>query len=130
MHGTTTNRPCVLVVDDDLDIRDALSDFLEDRGFDVTTAVDGAEALRLLGDGTVRPSLLLLDLMMPRVDGYEVVERLRRDDALAGLQVAVISASHGIDRARLGDDVHVIRKPIHLPALISTIEGLQRTGGR
>ena len=59
----------VLVVDDDLDIREALAQILEDRGFEVITAANGQEALALLRSLKVCPALILLDLMMPIMDG-------------------------------------------------------------
>jgi DNA-binding response OmpR family regulator len=68
--------PRVLVVDDEPMVREVLSRYLSREGFDVTTAADGEEALARLGDA--EPDLVLLDLMLPRVDGYEVFRRLRQ----------------------------------------------------
>src|SRR5437764_1502214 len=72
----------VLVVDDDFDIREALSDVLAPEGYSVLTAADGGEALERLRGG-VRPAVMLLDLMMPRVSGVEVIDALRKDESLS-----------------------------------------------
>ncbi len=65
----------LLVIDDDPDIRDVLSVFLQGEGFEVITAVDGSEGLELIRAET--PDLIVLDLMMPRVDGFGVCNTLR-----------------------------------------------------
>src|SRR5689334_12220239 len=96
-----SKRP-ILIVDDDLDVREALAETLEDRGFNVVTAENGHDALRLLRTTNVRPSVILLDLMMPIMDGYTFLEEQRKDPALA-IPVAIITAAHGVDRSRAGD---------------------------
>ena len=85
-------RKSVLIVDDDPDIRDVLADTLESKGFDVVTAANGADALTVLCDTGVRPSVILLDLMMPVMDGYGFLERWRRDPALASIPIAIDEA--------------------------------------
>src|SRR3954463_14780778 len=74
-------RSVVLVVDDDFDIREAMTDVLASEGYSVLTAADGSEALETLRGG-IRPAVMLLDLMMPRVSGVEVIDALRKDDRL------------------------------------------------
>jgi CheY-like chemotaxis protein len=120
-------RP-VLIVDDDADIRDALSDTLEDHGYQVVTAVNGQDALRRLRDIEVAPSVILLDLMMPVMDGYGFLAERERDPELAEIPVAVITAGHGVDRARLGETLPVIPKPIKLPQLLELLGRLQTDG--
>lgn len=124
--ATAVQRPAILVVDDDDDIREALAELLEDRGYAVTTAVDGEHALRLLRGGGVLPSLVLLDLMMPVLDGYGFLDEQRKDERLRELPVAIITASHGVDRDRIGDVVPVLRKPISLPVLLAAVERLRQ----
>jgi CheY-like chemotaxis protein len=121
------NHP-ILIIDDDLDIRDALSDTLEDQGYRVFTAANGHDALRLLRDGGVAPSMILLDLMMPVMDGYAFLDERRRDPALAAIPVAVITAGNRVDPARLGGPVPVIPKPIELPRLVAVMEQLGAGG--
>ncbi|MEM1418732.1 MAG: response regulator, partial [Myxococcota bacterium] len=80
----------VLVVDDDEAVREVLERALTKEGYEVRTASNGEEALERLAEN--RPGLLLLDLMMPKVDGFEVLERLREDAALRSLPVLCFTA--------------------------------------
>jgi CheY-like chemotaxis protein len=126
---TSCTTGLILIVDDDLDIREALSETLEDRGFQVVTAANGLEALKLLETMVVPPSVILLDLMMPVLDGYGFLAERRRHPELAAIPVAVITAGHGIDRARLGDSSLVVSKPINIPKLFDLLERLQSARG-
>jgi len=109
----------VLVVDDDFDIREALSDVLASEGYSVLTAADGGEALERLRGG-VRPAVMLLDLMMPRVAGVEVIDALRKDESLSKIPVVVCSANRGYGPDDLG--VHdVLRKPVSVEELLEAV---------
>ncbi|TMA22235.1 MAG: response regulator [Deltaproteobacteria bacterium] len=109
----------VLVVDDDFDIREALSDVLASEGYRVLTAADGGEALDRLRGG-VRPDVMLLDLMMPRVSGVEVIDALRKDESLSKIPVVVCSANRGYGPDDLG--VHdVLRKPVSVEELLEAV---------
>ena len=109
----------VLVVDDDFDIREALSDVLASEGYSVLTAADGGEALERLRGG-VRPDVVLLDLMMPRVSGVEVIDALRKDESLREIPVVVCSANRGYGPDDLG--VHgVLRKPVSVEDLLQAV---------
>ena len=114
--------PRVLVVDDDLDVREALVDALEDQGWIVCRAANGVEALQVLRAEAALPDVILLDLMMPIMDGYGFVDAQRKDQRLASIPVVVVTASRGIDRARLGESISVVAKPIRLPHLMSALE--------
>ena len=83
----------VLVVDDDTDVRESMADILRIEGLEAVVARDGGEALHLLQTRGDKPSLILLDLMMPRMSGWELLERLGEDRALASIPVCVVSAS-------------------------------------
>ncbi len=109
------DRSPVLVVDDDPDIRDALREVLEAEGFVVVCAANGAEALAVLHAG-VLPRLVVLDLMMPVMNGWEVLAAVRADRALSDIPVAVISAALG--RAPPKDATCALSKPIDLDALL------------
>jgi CheY-like chemotaxis protein len=124
----TVATPPILLVDDDLDIREALTDTLEDRGFQVVSATNGLEALELLRSMAVRPSVILLDLMMPIMDGYGFLDAQRKDPKLAAIPVAIITAGHGVDRDRLGDSAPVVAKPIKVPHLVDLLRRLQARG--
>jgi CheY-like chemotaxis protein len=81
----------VLVVDDDPGIRETLTAILEDAGYTVATAVDGA-ALRAARD--LQPHVILLDIMMPVMDGVEVSQRLRADPATEDIPIIAMSAHY------------------------------------
>jgi CheY-like chemotaxis protein len=117
----------VLVVDDDLDIREALTDLLTDRGFQVMSAANGREALKLLRGLKDAPSVILLDLMMPIMDGYGFLEEHGRDSLLARIPVAIITAGHGVDLGRIDNAAPIVPKPINVPRLFRIIDGLCRS---
>ncbi len=80
----------ILLVDDDAALRDIYGEALKQNGFTVYTAVDGIEALDLAK--RYNPSLILLDLMMPRLDGHETLKQLKADESLKNIPVAIFSA--------------------------------------
>ena len=82
----------ILVVEDDDDIRDCIRDFLEDEGYAVATAAHGAQALEILGERE-QPCLMLVDLLMPVMDGVELINRVRETPHLASIPVVAISAA-------------------------------------
>jgi CheY-like chemotaxis protein len=108
----------VLVVEDDPDIREGVQMVLEEEGFLVITAANGAEAeqeLRKLCD----PCVVLLDLMMPVMNGWELLDHLARDGSLRrGLHVIVVSASPS---QLPSGPVACMRKPVHADQLIETV---------
>ena len=115
----------ILVADDDRNIRQGLVDLLESEGYSVTGASDGAEALRLVKRD--QPDLVLLDIMMPGMDGYTVCREIRRDDET--LPVIFISArSEEVDRVlglELGADDY-IQKPFGTREVIARIRAVMR----
>ncbi len=91
--------PRVLVVDDDAFIRRPLEMILREEGFDPSTAVDGEDCMMRLADQ--RPDLIILDVMMPGKDGFEVCRELQQDPELAAIPVILLSArGREQDRAR------------------------------
>jgi len=118
-------RSPVLIVDDDADVREALEELLVERGFAVITASNGAEALKLLRSMSAPPSIILLDLMMPVLDGYGFLAEQRRDPQLSGIPVAIITAGHAVDHARLGQSRPILSKPINVSQLMATLRGIQ-----
>jgi CheY-like chemotaxis protein len=117
----------ILVVDDDADQRAVLADFLSRRGYDVVVACDGQDALDLLSGG-LRPSLIVLDLTMPRMDGWCFLEHLR-GPVRSTVPVVVTSA---VARARppTGADA-CLEKPLDSAAFRSVVARLAgaRPGG-
>jgi len=107
----------VLVVEDDLDVRESLVEALGDAGYKVLAAVDGVEALEVLR-ATREVGLVLLDLMMPRKDGWQVVAELESDFELRNVPVCVISAV--VDRSP-PRAARQLQKPIRLDTLLATV---------
>jgi two-component system response regulator CpxR len=115
----TAGRKIVLLVEDDLAIRDVLQDQLEEEGHDVVPATNGRQAIEYLTlDASSHPDLIILDLMTPIVTGWQVLERLRGDPELARIPVIVVTATSG---DKPGGAMALLRKPFHLDALFDTV---------
>ena len=106
----------ILVVEDDPDILESVQDFLEQDGYLVLRASNGREALDVLARGAV-PSLILLDLLMPVMDGFELLAHLRSSSAHAAIPVVVVSASSTLAAP---EGVPLINKPFSLSTLLDT----------
>jgi phosphate regulon transcriptional regulator PhoB len=117
----------VLIVEDEPDIRDLLVFHLEGEGYQVTACRSGAEALRVARAGP--PDLVLLDLMLPEMDGLEVCRRLRQDPATQGLPIVMLTArGDEVDRVlglELGADDYVV-KPFSPRELVARIRAVLR----
>ena len=92
--------PLILCVDDEPDITELVHFHLTRAGFEVETAANGREAL--LAVGRRRPDLILLDLMLPDIDGFGVCEILRREPATAGIPVLMLTAWSTVDARKFG----------------------------
>ncbi len=117
----------VLLVEDDLEIRDVLQDLLEAEGYDVIPASHGRQALDYLigAPADALPDLVVLDLLIPLVDGAEVLATMKRTPNLAPIPVVVLSA---VARERpIGADAF-LPKPIPLQALFDTIRSFVGAG--
>ena len=108
----------ILIVDDEADIRDTLKDVFELEGWLVELAANGREALAMLA--RVTPAVIVLDLMMPVMDGYAFYAALQADPAYARLPV-LISTS---DASRAPAGPPVVKKPVDIDTLIATITRL------
>jgi len=115
-------RKKILAVDDEPNILLSLEYILEQEGYDVHVARDGEEALEVAGQ--VHPDLILLDVAMPRKDGYEVCRLLRQRDDLAGVRVLMLTAKgQPLERKKgleVGADVYVT-KPFSAEDLLEKI---------
>ena len=120
----------VLVVDDDDVIRQLITVNLELEGFEVIPAVDGQDALDKVKDA--QPDVVTLDVMMPRVDGWEAAERLRADPETAHIKVILLSAraqESDIQRGeRIGVDAY-LTKPFDPDELIDVVRRLAESSG-
>src|SRR6185436_3856974 len=119
----------ILVVDDEPDAVELIEFNLKAAGYEVVTAADGAEALKK--SRQVNPDLVLLDLMLPEVDGLEVCKLLRRDPATSGIPIIMVTAKAAeIDRVlglELGADDYVT-KPFSPRELVLRVKSLLRRG--
>jgi DNA-binding response OmpR family regulator len=120
-----TDAPLVLCADDDEDILSLVSLRLQRAGFQVATAADGEEAMQVAR--ARRPVLAVLDVMMPKRTGYEVLAELRGDEALRGMKVILLSArvqegdvARGMDA---GADAYLV-KPFKAQELVAKVEEL------
>jgi DNA-binding response OmpR family regulator len=118
----------ILIIDDDQDICDTVQIVLELRGYRVTTASNGEEGLRLLRNGE-RPGLILLDLMMPGMNGTQFREEQLRDSTLASIPVLVLSGDGRVAEKAAPLKAEGLVKPLHLETLLEKIRGLCPSDG-
>ena len=122
---TSSSLGRVLVVDDDAVIRQLITVNLELEGFEVAPAVDGQDCLDMVA--AFDPAVITLDIMMPRVDGWETASRLRADPRTAGIKVVLLSARAQEADLRRGDRIGVdayLTKPFDPDVLIATVRRL------
>lgn len=113
----------ILVIEDDPDLASALCDLLKISGYRTAHAVDGVDAIEMLA-GADLPDLILLDLMLPRLDGWGFRELQLADQRLSGIPVVVLSAVGEIVRPIKAD--HLLRKPVAPGTLLSAVERFRR----
>jgi len=120
----------VLVVDDDPYIRDVIAELLEDEGYAVARAANGAEALDILHHRPAPPCVILLDLMMPQMNGWEFRAAQRKDPAIAPIPVVTISAHADLlDVAAQLDAAGHLPKPLDIERLLTTVQQFCPAGG-
>jgi two-component system chemotaxis response regulator CheY len=113
----------ILVIEDDPDLASALCDLLNISGYRASHAIDGVAALEMLRSGEL-PDLILLDLMLPRLDGWGFREAQLADQRLRGIPVVVLSAVGEIVRPIKA--AHLLRKPVSPDVLLTSIERFRR----
>jgi len=116
--------PNILLIEDDSDLADVIVEVLRTEGYRVAYARDGKAALELLKEQEL-PDLILLDLMMPNMNGWEFREAQMRDARIAKIPVVVLSATG--ERARPIDAALVLRKPVTLETLLRAAQEFTRT---
>ena len=121
--GDSVNRFTVMVIDDSKTIRRTAEALLKKEGYQVVTAVDGFEALSMIVD--LQPDLIFMDVMMPRLDGYQTCALIKHHKVFKQTPVIMLSSKDGLfDRARgrvVGSD-HYITKPFTKEELLNAIE--------
>jgi CheY-like chemotaxis protein len=120
----------ILVVEDDRDIRESIAEVLIEVGYDVATASDGAAALDLVHKpGCPHPLLILLDLMMPVMSGWELRQKLLEDTELAAIPVVVLSGdAHAEEKAEELCAVEALGKPISRSKLLEVVNRFASPG--
>jgi CheY-like chemotaxis protein len=113
-----SGRPWILVVDDDSALRESAADALSDAGHEVRVAGDGGEALRLLYPRP--PGLVLLDLMMPSMDGWRFRAVQRSDQRIRAIPVVVMTAARDLD-SRPIEAASILLKPFRLDDLLAQV---------
>lgn len=114
----------ILVVEDDFDIQELLQNFLQEVGYDVTVANDGVEAISIFSSGEF--DLILLDIMLPKIDGFSVCEIIRRQSQIP---IIMLTALNGEEEQIKGLDLQVddyIIKPFSMPVLVRKIAAVLR----
>jgi CheY-like chemotaxis protein len=123
MVSVASEKRFVLIVDDDPDIRESLEAVLGIHGHPVATASDGGEAIDLLRREPAHPCLILLDLMMPGMNGFEFRAELDADPLLSEIPVVIITgAGVQLDEKSNTLRAQVLRKPFDLQALLDTVQ--------
>lgn len=126
------NQKQLLLVDDDPNLILLVKDYLEFRGYEVLTANNGVEAIDKLKDGNI-PHLIICDVMMPEMDGYTFVEKLREDSTTEWIPVVFLSAKgQSKDRIKglgIGGDVYMV-KPFEPEELVAQVEATLKQASR
>ena len=123
--ATPRKRPLVLVVEDDPALGDVMLTALKDDGLDAKLAHDGDEAMRDVDD--LAPSVMVLDLMMPKRDGFSVLRELRADGRITRLPVVVVTAIFGLSERMYATELGAadyVTKPFELDDLIARVRAL------
>jgi CheY-like chemotaxis protein len=119
----------VLIVDDEADVSEVLAFTLRREGFRVQTASEAAEALALAR--SERPDIVLLDVMMPGISGWEMLERMKADDATRDIPIVmctVLAEPRFIEKAAEQNAAGYIRKPFKPEAVVRTIKNILQAG--
>ena len=117
----------ILIADDNQNIRDALTYLLEDEGYELLLAKDGAETLRKVRD--LRPDILFLDIMMPEINGYDVCRSIKADPLLKDTYVIMLTAKGQVAEQERGKEVganEYIVKPFSPMEILAKVKSIFR----
>jgi CheY-like chemotaxis protein len=117
----------VLVVEDDADIRETVAELLVEEGYEVRSASSGLDALEWLRKGEAVPDVVLLDLMMPIMDGWTFYDHLQQEARWASLPIVVISADANVqEKAARLKPIACLRKPVGIDELLAVVARFRR----
>jgi CheY-like chemotaxis protein len=114
----------ILVAEDDVGLRDVVAEILQSSGYEVVPVDDGKQAIDYLTAAEEAPAAVLLDLMMPVVDGWDCLRLMRSDDRLCWIPIVVMSEA---EQGAAGADMF-LRKPFRVDELLETIDHFARDG--
>lgn len=124
-----TNKS-ILLADDDITLREMYSERLKAEGFNVTTAQDGEEALQKAAE--VLPNVILLDVMMPKMNGLDVLKKLKEQDATKGIPVIILTAliqdREKMESITRGADDYIVKSEAMPGDVIAKIHGILEKG--
>jgi CheY-like chemotaxis protein len=126
--STDTNEAmmeaCILVVEDETDLRRSVCDILQLEGYEILEASNGLEALRRLEEAPNRPDLILLDLLMPEMDGWTFRRRQRNEERFESIPVVIFTGVTLTDEDRETlDPVAFLEKPVLMEELLDIVSG-------
>lgn len=116
-------RPIVLIIEDDLDLRELYEQRLRLEGFDTRLAFDGKTGLELIKD--VKPDIILLDLMLPKLDGFSFIKEVKREPNLKDIPIVILSVlwqDEDKERAlELGADIYLVKSETTPKVVVETL---------
>ncbi len=125
MNATAMAQKKILIADDNENIRDALTYLLEDEGYELLLAKDGADTLRKVRER--KPDILFLDIMMPEINGYDVCRTIKNDPDLKSIYVIMLTAKGQVAEQERGKEVgadEYIVKPFSPMEILSRVKNL------
>lgn len=117
-----TNDRNILIIDDSKDMRSLLKVILESKGYEANCSSNGEEALNILKSNAKLPDLILLDLRMPIMDGFEFLKRQRENPKLKDIPVVVMSGDDETESNELTTGSALLMKPFDLRSVIATVD--------
>jgi CheY-like chemotaxis protein len=121
--NTMTCDSLVMIVEDDRDLRESITEVLEDNEYCPIAAANGKEAMEQLKSSSEKPCVILLDIMMPVMDGWQFRAAQERDPELSEIPVIVLTAHGNIEEAESGmHPAACLKKPVALEVLLGTVE--------
>jgi len=125
MNSTDMDHKKILIADDNENIRDALTYLLEDEGYELLLAKDGADTLRKVRER--KPDILFLDIMMPEINGYDVCRTIKNDPDLKSIYVIMLTAKGQVAEQERGKEVgadEYIVKPFSPMEILTRVKSL------
>jgi len=125
MNSTAMDNKKILIADDNENIRDALTYLLEDEGYELLLAKDGADTLRKVRER--KPDILFLDIMMPEINGYDVCRTIKNDPDLKSIYIIMLTAKGQVAEQERGKEVgadEYIVKPFSPMEILARVKSL------